>query len=342
MWFTFDEYRPVRASFFGVLVWTLLATLSGLRRSPLGVIELLLTFAVLVIVPLGLELAPSVTAPHFAELESTARRLQPIAAACTVASFWFGPGLASGMLILPWFVTAAFMAVSALGGLYHSRSAIDYVGNIARLDLGIAGAWLLISRFGIQTGFYEPIPLLTAVHFHYSGFATALIAASGARWAQGSDRQDGWKKVSLTVAFLPFVVAAGFVMSPTLRVFAVCAFALSMVGLAVLLTMETRSLTVLTARILLRVAALVSLAGMSLASVYAIGEYAHQDWLTIPRMATTHGWMNAMGFVLPGLLAWLVQFQAQRPALPQSRLVVGERSGRIFHPAFLARDFYDR
>jgi hypothetical protein len=43
---------------------------------------------------------------------------------------------------------------------------------------------------------------------------------------------------------------------------------------------------------------------MALSAVYALGEFLRTGWLSIPEMARTHGLLNALGFVLCGLLAW--------------------------------------
>ena len=50
------------------------------------------------------------------------------------------------------------------------------------------------------------------------------------------------------------------------------------------------------------------IAGMGLAATYAISDVLGKDWLLIPRMASTHGVLNGLGFVLPGLLGWLVEW----------------------------------
>lgn len=342
MGFVWDEHRSMIASLSGTTVWVVLAVLAGSGHAPFGVIELLLMFAVLVIVPLGLELAPIVTSGGLAGCEQTARWLQPIAAASAVAAFWFGPGLASGLLVVPWFAMSGVVALSGLIGLSRARSVVDYVGHIARLDLGIAGAWLLASRLGIRTGFQEPIVLLTAVHFHYSGFATALIAGCGARWTQGGRCQGWWEKTALAVALLPVIVAAGFVFSTTLRVVAVCLFVVVMATLALLLFLQSNSFSAFIARIFLRSSAAVILAGMLLAAAYAIGDYTGQAWLSIPRMAATHGWMNALGFVLPGLLGWLIQFHAEPRVSPKEFGRLHASRAATLRPAFLARDYYDR
>jgi YndJ-like protein len=336
-----DEHRLIASSLAGAFLWAVVAGLAGSRRAPFGVIELLLMFAVLVVVPLGLELTRTVTGPGFPGLEKAARAVQPLAALGVVAAFWVGPGNTAGILVIPWAVTTSLVALSGLAGLRVSQSVADYVGNIARVDLGVAGGWLLASRLGVRTGFQEPIALLTAVHFHYSGFATALIAASGARWAQGTSHESDWRRVALAIAVLPFAVAAGFVFSPVLRMVAVSLLALAMAGLSGLLLSQGKLLAA--ARVFLRVSASFILVGMSLAAIYAAGEYTHRAWLTIPRMASTHGWINAMGFVLPGLLGWLVQFHAQPGSEGMERGTIRARqTASEFRPAFLARDFYDR
>jgi hypothetical protein len=39
-----------------------------------------------------------------------------------------------------------------------------------------------------------------------------------------------------------------------------------------------------------------------------IGDWLKQDWLVIPRMASTHGLLNALGFSLLGILGWVIEF----------------------------------
>jgi len=37
---------------------------------------------------------------------------------------------------------------------------------------------------------------------------------------------------------------------------------------------------------------------------YAVGRFTGHHWVLIPQMVKTHGVVNALGFVLCGLLAW--------------------------------------
>src|ERR1700693_1281694 len=64
-------------SLTGAFLWAAMAAAAGTRRAPLGVIELLLLFATLVTVPLGLELARLVSLPVIGRLGRAARAFQP-------------------------------------------------------------------------------------------------------------------------------------------------------------------------------------------------------------------------------------------------------------------------
>jgi hypothetical protein len=343
-----DERWTSGVALSGASIWCLLAGLAGAQRAPLGAIELLFLFAPLVMGPLALALAGSVSTPRLPAVETAARAMQPLAAISAVAAFWWGPGRLAGLLSIPWAMVCGAIALSGLRGLRARISLPALFGNIARIDLGLAGAWLLMSRFGVHSQFQEPIVLLTAVHFHYSGFATSVIAVSGWRFAESSGRDTRWWRwIVPAVAALPFAIAAGFVFSPALRAAAAVAFSVAIAALAILLLRQSAKFHSLTARLFVGVAASFVLVGMTLASVYAIGEASHRAWLTIPRMATTHGWFNALGFVAPALLGCLIELHSiprgerteVRGMLWRSEPV--QRQISFYRPTFVARDFYD-
>jgi uncharacterized membrane protein len=58
----------------------------------------------------------------------------------------------------------------------------------------------------------------------------------------------------------------------------------------------------------LQISAAAVFAGMVLAAMYAVAEFAGSDVLPIPQMARTHGVLNAVGFCMAGLLGWLVEY----------------------------------
>jgi uncharacterized protein (UPF0548 family) len=57
-------------------------------------------------------------------------------------------------------------------------------------------------------------------------------------------------------------------------------------------------------RVLFLLSAMALLAGMTLTGIYALGTFRESAWLDIPTMIHWHGTLNALGFALPGLLAW--------------------------------------
>jgi len=306
-----------RCAVLGAVIWAGVAVLARIGVAPVGAIELMFLFAPLVIVPLGMELGRVLggdTPPT-----RFARRVQPFAAALAVAALWLPPGRPAGGLACAWMVVCLSMTAAALIDLWSlarsrpdssTRSTIYRITiAIAQVNLSVGGAWLVASRLGLRPmGIQEPIGLLTAVHFHYAGFATAMIAAATLQFA-AQRREHRWLPWLVAVVIgMPFVVAAGFVISPQLKLGAVALFSASVAGLAVVLRSCAKRLESRTARILFHVASVSVFAGMVLSTAYAVADFRGSDVLPIPQMARTHGILNAVGFCLPGLLGWLVEF----------------------------------
>jgi hypothetical protein len=308
----------------GAAVWAGMAVLARAGIVRMGAIELLFLFAPLVIVPLGMELGRMLGGTG--RVEEFARRLQPLGAGLAVVAMWLAPGRGAGLAAAGWMVVCLLMAgggfvdlartlwTDAGGGARAtyaraaSGRATRIVMGIARLDLAVGGAWLVASRLGMRPmGIQEPIGLLTAVHFHFAGFATAMIAAATLQFAERRGEQRWLKPVVLMVAGLPVVVAAGFVISPVVKMGAAILFSASVAGLAVAVRACGRQAEDPTARILLQVAAGAIFAGIVLSGAYAVADYLGSDALTIPQMARTHGVLNAVGFCLTGMLGWLVE-----------------------------------
>jgi hypothetical protein len=301
----------------GAVIWAGVAVLARFRIAPIGAIELMFLFAPLVIVPLGMELGRVMGSDT--PLNRLARRIQPLAAALAVPALWLPPGRPAGALACVWMVVCLSMTVSAiidLSSLATSRpdSSTRFTMHrvtiaVAQLDLGVGGAWLVASRLGLRPmGIQEPIGLLTAMHFHYAGFATATIAAALLQFAALRQEHRWLRWLVAVVIGMPFVVAAGFVISPQLKLGAAALFSVSVAGLAVVLRSCAKRLQSGTARVLFYVASASVFAGMVLSTAYAVADFRGSDVLPIPQMARTHGILNAVGFCLPGLLGWLVEF----------------------------------
>jgi hypothetical protein len=312
----------------GAAVWAGIAVLARIGVARLGAIELLFLFAPLVIVPLGLELGRVLGGGGlFHEL---ARRLQPAAAALAVVAMVIPPGRFAGLLAAGWLLVCVLVAFDGARKLLLALSKdagegpFDYRSGqvrttrfamgMAGVNLAVGGAWLVTSRLGMRPmGIQEPIGVLTAVHSHFAGFATAMIGAATLRSAERRWKYSWLPVLVLMVAGLPFVVAAGFVISPALKMAAAILFSASVAGLAICLRAFGRRAENATARILLQVASGAVFAGMMLSGIYAVADYLGSDVRTIPQMARTHGILNAVGFCLPGLLGWLIESGIQRP-----------------------------
>ena len=298
----------------GAAMWAAIAVLARIGILQLGEIELLFLLAPLVMVPLGIELGRVIGRSSW--WEETARRLQPLGAVLAVAAMCLAPERNSGLLALGWMVVCVFMAGGGLMRLVRalwldagkSDRALLATLAIAQMDLAVGGAWLVASRLGMRPmGIQEPIGLLTAVHFHFAGFATATIAAAMLRFNEDRDGHGWLKPVALMVAGMPYVVAAGFVISPVLKMAAAVLFSVSVAALAIAVRSCGTRAESGTARVLLQVAAGAIFAGIVLSAGYAIADFVGSDALTIPQMARTHGILNALGFCLLGLLGWLVE-----------------------------------
>lgn len=311
----------------GAAAWAGMAVLARVGIARIGAIELLFLFAPLVIVPLGMELGRLVGGAG--ALDEIARRLQFVGAGFAVAAIWLPLGRRAGWLALGWMVVCLLMAASGatrfLQSFSQQRSGDPAVATrvlqilgIAQIDLAVGGAWFVASRLGLRPmGIQEPIGLLTAVHFHFAGFATATIGAATLRFAEGR-RQERWLRWFLpAVVGMPYVVAAGFVISPALKMGAAILFSASVAGLAVMLRSCGKRAEQGAARVLLQAAAIAIFAGMVLSGAYAVADFVGSDVLTIPQMARTHGILNAVGFCMAGLLGWIVE---------SARVEAGERS----------------
>ena len=280
----------------------------------IGAIELMFLLAPLVIVPLGIELGRVMVGDGWAA--ELGRRLQPLGAALAVVAVLFPPGGRAGLIAVGWMIVCLLMAGAGLAGLVRAlwgdagggARATGVVVGVARIDLAVGGSWFVASRLGMRPmGIQEPIGLLTAVHFHFAGFATAMIAAATLRFAERRGEERWLRRVVMVVVGMPFLVAAGFVISPGLKMAAAVAFSAGVAGLAIFLRGCGRRAKNGMSRILLQVAAGAVFAGVMLSGAYAVADFVGSDVLTIPQMARTHGILNGVGFCMTGLLGWLVE-----------------------------------
>ena len=267
---------------------------------------------ILVIVPLGLFL---VTTPDRAGRHSTLYRLavvtQPIGAAASFISFFLSPGLTAALLASSWLFVNTLIAFFGMWRFWQrgAHPAEETCVDAGLLYLPVGGMWFVMSRLGIQPfGFGDTIVLLTAVHFHFAGFTAPILAGMAGRLLNAQKRPPAIFLLAVIgiIGGTP-LVAAGITFSPALAL--IGAFVIS-IGLTLLAGLVIGSLlrTVdsLIGRILLGISSLSSFSAMVLACTYAYSIVAKKLIIDIPKMAMTHGLLNAFGFALCGLLAWSI------------------------------------
>jgi hypothetical protein len=277
----------------------------------------MLLLGALILVPLGLALAatPERQSMH-AQLWSWVLWLQLPAAVLLVAAYALEHGLAAALLTLPWFAVTCLIALLGMlqlrlrGPLPVEELSID----LGLIYIAVGGGWAVLSRFGARLlDFSDVIVQATAVHFHYAGFVLPIMVGLA-----GRKFRDDWSRIPAVgvVVGVP-LVAVGITLSAFgirwpewLAAWFLVAPCLLVAGLQFQLAIQAASWL---GRGLFAISALSLAFAMVLAAVYALGSYWETNWLDIPHMLPYHGAVNALGFALPGLLAW--NFPLSVPAI---------------------------
>jgi len=305
-----------RSAIIGGATWAALAAAFLSTRIHLTIIELLFLLGPLVVVPLGLELCIRTTDDaQFEFLWTIARWVQLPAALCAVASFWVSPSPASAALVAPWFCFGCFAAAIALKNFVWAfdRPFSLVCVSLSFPYLAVGCAWLMASRMGLMPmGFQEPIVLLTAVHFHFAGFAAPLLAMAVESKVKnrGALVRRFFVAVAAGVLAGPGLLAAGFVIGPRVKLAMALVVACSEAALSLYFLASIRGLRSRLAQAFIALSAASVLIAMVLAAVWAIGEFPLQPFVHLNEMAKFHGTANSLGFILCGLVGWSL---ADRP-----------------------------
>lgn len=306
------------SAFFGALVWLLLQMVWLADSYETDLIERILLLGVLVIVPLGLPLVPlsSRLAPTAYWLAVV---LQPLGAAAVIASTFVPRGFVAALLASVWLIVTIAIAFLGLWRLRQNelRSTEEVSIDAALLYLPVGAVWLVMSRLGIQPlGFGDTIVLLTAVHFHYAGFAAPLLAGlAGRRLSTSQTLQSTFRFAVIGIIAGTPLVAAGLTFSPLVGLVGSLVISIGLILLAILVSFSILpSLRSSIAQVFLLISSLSSVPAMLLATVYAYSLATNTLIVDIPQMAMTHGVLNAFGFALCGLLGWSILHNPE-PAL---------------------------
>ncbi|MFG1921523.1 YndJ family protein [Cryptosporangium sp. NPDC048952] len=201
----------------------------------------------------------------------------------------------------------------------RSFAPVDVAALTALVTPAVAGASLVVERAGgTLLGFGPKILLLTVAHFHYAGFAAALVAglvasaASSEPAAWGAAAARGVAVVgrraadfaALTVPAGTLLVLIGFFAGELVELAGAAVLTAGMWVVGTLSWRARASVRDRTARILLGVSSVVLVLTMLLALDWALGEAFGVPKLSLTWMAATHGVLNAVGFGLCAVLAW--------------------------------------
>ena len=261
-------------------------------------------FAILVCVPLALRaVGPG---------DSTGRLLiaaYPIAAAAAILAIALPAGIPAAAIALVWLV---FTVLSALHGVTRVLGARGRVEElcvaVGFIYLLVGGGWLVLWRSGLTVmDFGEHVPLLTAIHFHYAGFASPILVGFVGRELRAAGTRL-WRVYVVAASLVivgPALVALGIagvrtIESPAAAMLAAGTAIVALTALAAVLRRVQGAL----AKALLAVSSSAAVVAMTLATLYAVGNPLGISAVGLEDMVRWHGTLNALGYVLCGLLGW--------------------------------------
>ena len=276
---------------------------------PLSLIDLLLLLAPVIIVPLGLRLAPFI-GYRSRQVLALARLIQPVGAAAAIVAFLMSPGWTAGAIALGWFLVCGIAALAGLLEVIESRSLrpAHLVPAACVAYLAVGAGWMVVSRAGLRPlGFGRDIVELTGVHFHYAGFAATLMAALTMLVLRDRGSLAGFSAGAalLIVIGVPITaagIATGSGLATVLGPLLLGTGVLSIAGLTALAIAPRVESTL--ARGLLWLSAAGVVMPMLLGIDYAISRVYPIPALDLRAMALIHGDLNALAFSLAGLLGW--------------------------------------
>jgi hypothetical protein len=211
---------------------------------------------------------------------------------------------------LPWLgltVGLAFSELKSFVAKPHFRLA-ELAVLASALYLPVGGVWALFDQLGYQPlGFPPIIVLLTAVHFHYAGFALPRLTGLWVAKQKASllSTLATWGVIAGVPLVAIGITTSQLQMSPWIEVVSVTTLACSALVVSVgQIVWSIRADMPALARLFFVLGGFCLAAGMVLAMIYGWRSVYPVAWATIPAMYAIHGTLNSMGFCLPGFLGW--------------------------------------
>ncbi|MCY0936513.1 YndJ family protein [Streptomyces sp. H34-S4] len=290
-------------------------------------VNLIVTLGMLYVVPAGLRLIDPVRFRRTAAL-------WPLFAAPGALCLWLPRGAPAAALGALYAAATLALAAQALALAARTLTRRDRTGppwrafgpaEVAVLTAlaapSVAGTALVAERAGYRLfGFDLDILALTVPHFHFAGFAAALVAGLVCR-ATATGALARWAAYSVPAGTL--LVLLGYFIDDWAELVGAVTLTGGMWAVALLTWRDVRPGARERDRVtgaLLATSAAVLVATMPFALWWALGEATDIVHPTLTWMAATHGLGNALGFALCSLLAWR-RLNAQRngPPAPAAR-----------------------
>jgi len=268
-----------------------------------------LALAPLVLVPLGVGM---VATPSFGgragRVLDLAIRGQPIGAILFAVSLLPSvSGPLAAALAAPWVVVTGLLGTAGLArtaerGLWPVHETVADAGLAYTVVGSVA---LVLSHLGITFWFEPVIVLLTAVHFHYAGFALPVVTGLTGRCGDAGD-DSLFRALAGIVLVGPGIIAVGISFSPLVEVLAVGVFTAAVAVLGGYVVVRVAPTRPRRQGLPVAVSALALPLSMLLALGYGLSAFGVTvaPGLTISTMIAIHGTVNAFGFGLVGLVGW--------------------------------------
>ncbi|MFJ4708797.1 YndJ family protein [Streptomyces anulatus] len=262
-----------------------------------ALVNVIVMLGMLVVVPAGLRLTGQQDLDRI-------RRLWPLFAVPGAVALWLPHGPAATALACCYALGAVLLALHAPRRAVRGRD-LDPAGIALLTALAtpaVAATALVAERSGHELfGFDLGILALTVPHFHFAGFAAALIAGLVCRVSDG----PAGRFAALSVPLGTLLVLVGYFIGDWAELAGALVLTAGMWTVGMLTwRMGRADGRDRTTRILLLASATVLVATMLLALSWALGEATGLPHPTLTWMAATHGLGNALGFALCSLLAW--------------------------------------
>lgn len=298
-----------RSAIAGSVLWVALLFIPLTVHNAMADVAAILLLGILVVIPLATEILGR---QNRTPVYRVAVNLQPIGAVLVAVSFFFHESLGAAALTIPWLLFSHALAIEGVLRLkgHHKDGTVkipSIITNIGLVGLPVGAVWLFLSRLGAGPGkFGELIVLLTAVHFHFAAFIAPV-------WAGLLGSQIRARKPSLYPAFCLFgiglvlgtpIVALGIAATPLVETLGVVILATSAFGLGVLGLLFAPSLPDRQGVVMLMISSVALCAAMAWAFAFNLGPQLGWAGPDIIGMIPRHGWIQAVGFALVGILGW--------------------------------------